>query len=153
MRPPEETSSATISLVSQLSCALVDPVGPVLPVSRFPVLVRDQGPAVSLVCIAPHDEPSGRLLWHVCGTAFDRQGSTILQQTFATGFSNHALTSCDCAKLDELPKFWHQQRQQHTCPSVHCSNIAQCLLPFSSQTLEATVSRTLDKISTGAPKL
>ena len=52
MRPPEETPSATISPVSQLSCALVDPVGPILPVCRFPVLGRDLGPAVSLVCIA-----------------------------------------------------------------------------------------------------
>ena len=82
-------------------------------------------------------------------TVFDRQGSTILQQTVATSFSNHALTSCDCAKLHELAKFWHPQgnsgkgtpnpsiqRQQHTYPSVHCSNIAQCLLPFTSQTLE-----------------
>ena len=166
MRPPEETPSATISPVSQLSCALVDPVGPILPVCRFPVLGRDLGPAESLVCIAPHDEPSDQPLWHVCGTAFDRQGSTILQQTVVTGFSNHALTSCDCAKLHELAKSWHQQgnsgigtpnpgiqRQQHTYPSGHCSNIAQCLLPLFSQTLEATVSRTLGKLSTGAPKL
>ena len=153
MRPPEETPSATISPVSQLSCALVDPVGPILPVCRFPVLGRDLGPAVSLVCIAPHDEPSGQPLWYVCGTVFDRQGSTILQQTVATGFSNHALTSCDCAKLHELAKFWRPhgnsgigtpnpgiQRQQHIYPSVHCSNIAQCLLPFLHK---------LGKLSTG----
>ena len=118
MRPPEETPLAMISTVSQLSCALVDPVGPILLVCRFPVLGRDLGPAVSLVCIAPHDEPSGRPLWHVCETVFDRQGSTILQQTDSTGFSNHVLTSCDCAKLHELAKF--------TCGGSFIDSLQSC---------------------------
>ena len=69
--------------------------------------------------------------------------------------------------LHELAKFWHPQgnsdtgttpnpgiqRQQHTYPSVHCSNIAQCLLPFLHKCSKQLFPGPWGKLSTGAPKL
>ena len=114
LRLPEERPLTKTSSVSLPFCALVNLVGPIFLVWQFFVLGKGLDPAVSLVCIAPRDGPSGQPLWRVCGTAFDRQGSTILQQTAATDFSIHALTLCDCARPHNLAKFWHQQDNSGT---------------------------------------